>query len=153
MSDEAFRKSRFLTREEVRTSPLLGAIYGAKGFVFYAYYDIAAMEKRAPERGEQDWNNLTETVQLLRDLEPWIMSTEKAPAVTVESTPANEVFARAFIKDGVVRVAIASLGKPCKAIITVPGHAGLTSRFGKTRDLGDGRYEYTSDAVDSDVLE
>ncbi|UKI32108.1 MAG: hypothetical protein L6W00_00275 [Lentisphaeria bacterium] len=30
MSDEAFRKSRFLTREEVRTSPLLGAIYGAK---------------------------------------------------------------------------------------------------------------------------
>ncbi|UKI32109.1 MAG: hypothetical protein L6W00_00280 [Lentisphaeria bacterium] len=111
------------------------------------------MEKRAPERGEQDWNNLTETVQLLRDLEPWIMSTEKAPAVTVESTPANEVFARAFIKDGVVRVAIASLGKPCKAIITVPGHAGLTSRFGKTRDLGDGRYEYTSDAVDSDVLE
>ena len=30
MNDEAFRKTRFLTPEEVRTAPLLGAIYGAK---------------------------------------------------------------------------------------------------------------------------
>ena len=153
MSDEAFRKSRFLTREEVRTSPLLGAIYGAKGFVFYAYYDITAQEKRAPERGEQDWNNLKETVRLLRDLAPWIMSTEKAPAVTVESTPAGEVCARAFVRDGQLRVVIASLGKSSRAIITVPEGAGLKSRFGKTRDLGGGRYEFTSDAIDSDVLE
>ena len=153
MRDEAFRKSRFLTREEVRTSPLLGAIYGAKGFVFYAYYDITAQEKRAPERGEQDWNNLKETVRLLRDLAPWIMSTEKAPAVTVESAPAGEVLARAFVRDGKVRVVIASLGKACKAVITVPGSAGLKSRFGRTRDLGGGRYEFTSDAIDSDVLE
>ena len=49
MNDETFRKTRFLTREEVRTAPLLGAIYGAKGFVFYAYYDIAEMERRAPD--------------------------------------------------------------------------------------------------------
>ncbi len=153
MSDEAFRKSRFQTREEVRTAPLLGAIHGAKGFVFYAYYDITTMEKRAPERGEQDWDNLKETVQVLHDLEPWIMSTEKAPAVTVESTPEKEVYARAFVKDGDVRVVIASMGKPCKAIITVPGNAELKSRFGKTRALGNGRYEFTSDAIDSDVLE
>lgn len=153
MSDEEFRKTRFLTPEEVRTAPLLGAIYGAKGFVFYAYYDITAMEKRAPERGEQDWNNLAETVKLLRDLEPWIMSTEKAPAVTVESTPAGEVCARAFVRDGKVRVVIASLGAKSRAVITVPGCSGLKSRFGKVRELGNGRYEFTAGAIDSDVLE
>ena len=153
MSDEEFGKTRFLTREEVRTAPLLGAVYGAKGFVFYAYYDIAAMEKRAPQRGEEDWNNLKETVQLLRDLEPWIMSTEEAPAVTVELSVEGEVVARAFVNDGKLRVVIASLGEKCKAVVTIPGHAGLKSRFGKTRDLGGGRYEFTADAIDSDVLE
>lgn len=153
MSDEEFGKTRFLTREEVRTAPLLGAVYGAKGFVFYAYYDIAAMEKRAPQRGEEDWNNLKETVQLLRDLEPWIMSTEEAPAVTVEPSVEGEVVARAFVNDGKLRVVIASLGEKCKAVVTIPGHAGLKSRFGKTRDLGGGRYEFTADAIDSDVLE
>lgn len=153
MSDEEFSKTRFLTREEVRTAPLLGAIHGAKGFVFYAYYDITAQEKRAPERGEEDWNNLKETAQLLRDLEPWIMSTEKAPEVTVESAPANEVQARAFVKDSRVRVVITSLGQPCKAVVTIPGVQGLKSRFGRTRDLGGGRYEFAAGAVDSDVLE
>ena len=153
MSDEAFRKTRFLTREEVRTAPLLGAVYGAKGFVFYAYYDIAEMERRAPERGEQDWNNLRETVQVLRDLEPYIMSTESAPAVKVESAPAGEVYARAFTKDGKTRVAITSIGRKCKAVITVPGCADLKSRFGKTRSLGASRYEFAADAVDSDILE
>lgn len=153
MSDEEFGKTRFLTCEEVRTAPLLGAVYGAKGFVFYAYYDIAAMEKRAPQRGEEDWNNLKETVQLLRDLELWIMSTEEAPAVTVEPSVEGEVVARAFVNDGKLRVVIASLGEKCKAVVTIPGHAGLKSRFGKTRDLGGGRYEFTADAIDSDVLE
>ena len=63
------------------------------------------------------------------------------------------LLARAFVKDGDVRVVIASMGKPCKAIITVPGNAELKSCFGKTRALGNGRYEFTSDAIDSDVLE
>lgn len=153
MNDEAFRKTRFLTPEEVRTAPLLGAIYGAKGFVFYAYYDITEMEKRAPARGERDWNNLKDTVQLLRDLEPYIMSTEKAPEVKVESSPAKEVYARAFAKDGKVRVTVVSLGTPCKAVITVPGQPNLKSRFGKIRNLGGGRYEYTAKAIDSDLLE
>ena len=153
MSDEEFRKTRFLTREEVRTAPLLGAIYGAKAFVFYAYYDITAMEKRAPERGEEDWNNLKETVQLLHDLEPWIMSTEEAPAVTVNGAGAGEVCARAFVKDGKTRVIVASLGEKCNVLVTVPGQPDLKSRFGKIRNLGGGCYAFSADAIDSDVLE
>ena len=137
----------------MRAMVLAGVVYGAKGFVFYAYYDITEMEKRAPARGERDWNNLKDTVQLLRDLEPYIMSTEKAPEVKVESTPAKEVYARAFAKDGKVRVAVVSLGTPCKAVITVPGQPNLKSRFGKIRNLGGGRYEYTAKAIDSDLLE
>ncbi len=153
MDDETFRKSRFLTREEVRTAPLLGAIYGAKGFVFYAYYDITEMERRAPERGERDWNYIKEAVHVLRDLEPYIMSTEQAPTTTVKATPPEEVFARAFTKNGKTRVAVVSLGRKCKAVITVPGHPDLKSRFGKTKNLGGGRYEFAADAIDSDVLE
>ncbi|MEI3002581.1 MAG: hypothetical protein V8T86_17125 [Victivallis sp.] len=65
----------------------------------------------------------------------------------------GEVLARAFVKDGKARVVVTSLGEKARALITVPGHAGLKSRFGKIRNLGNGRYEFSADAIDSDILE
>ena len=66
---------------------------------------------------------------------------------------ASQVCARAFVKDGNVRVVVASLGAKCDVTLTIPGQPGLKSRFGKIRDLGGGRYAFSADAIDSDVLE
>ena len=58
-----------------------------------------------------------------------------------------------IVKDGNVRVVVASLGAKCDVTLTIPGQPGLKSRFGRIRDLGGGRYAFSADEIDSDVLE
>ena len=150
-----FRNSYFPTAEEIRAMPLLAAIYNAKGFIFYMY-DCAVpyVDQRIPGGSAREWPKIQAMAQVMRDLEPFIMSTEKAPEVKIECAPEGEVEARAFVDENRnIRVVMVGLGQPCKAIITIPaGFPELKSKFGKTHSLGNGRYEFTASAVDSDIL-
>jgi len=154
-SRDVWHKTRGPNAEEMRATPLLAAIYGAKGFVFYAYAKFYnAVENVMPGAGKVEWEQkVIPTVRILRELEPFIMSVAPAPEVIVKSVPANEVRAKAMCDGhGNIRVIIVGTGKPCRASITVPDKRLLSSQFGKTRSLGKGVYEFNARGIESDIL-
>jgi hypothetical protein len=145
---------RFPTEIEIRSMTLLPAIRGAKGFIFYHYGDIMSRaEKLSPGSSKKEWPKLCRVVKDLKELEPFIMSTEKAPVIKITGKGKN-VQARAFKnRQGEIRVIIAGLGPgACNAIFTVPGHSKLKSKYGLCKSLGSGRYEFTGKNICSDIL-
>ena len=142
------------TAEEIRTMVLMPVIYGVKWFVFYSYTTITEkMIKYDPQVMTNFWPRVTHSAKLLRELEPWIMSTETAPAVSIANKQKSVVDAKAFSSDGKICVVITACGPgKAEAVITVPGAAGLKSKFGKTKNLGNGKYLFSGIDVISDVL-
>lgn len=151
---EAYRAGRFPTAPELRAMPLLAAIHGAKGFVFYSYFDAVIKSRRmAPDIAEREWAKIAPLAPMLRKLEPFLLSLEKAPEVEVAGCRPGEVEARAFADAvGNIRVIIAGTGEPVRAVVTIPGFDKLQSTYGQTRNLGGGRYEFTATEADGDIL-
>lgn len=133
---------------------LLGAIYGAKGFLFYSYTDtVTRYENVLAGSSRPEWEKLVHVVQELKRLEPFLMNAEPGPVLLSESGDGT-VSCRTFrLPDGQIRVLIVADSGPARAIFRLDDPAKLTSRFGLTRRLPDGRYEFSTEQVDSDILE
>lgn len=95
----------------------------------------------------------------LKELEPFIMSTQRPLPIMVESEPKNAVEAGALLDDnGNYRIIVIGIEGKAKGTFTLPENlqkmkTGLRSKYGKTKSLGDGKFEFTSVGVDSDILE
>lgn len=153
---KALEGTRGPNPEEMRAMPLLSAIMGAKGFIFYGFTTLFHwLPKIQPDAPEKLWAPVVGMVQVMKSLEPFILSIVPAPEVKVESKPAGRVRARAFkTADGQVRVLIVALGPmPVTAEIKVPGYVHLKSRFGLTACDNSGIYHFKAKAIDSDILE
>ncbi|MDR2117112.1 MAG: hypothetical protein LBP87_12100 [Planctomycetaceae bacterium] len=160
---EEFAKSHFPTLEEMRAMPLYAAMLGAKGFVFYNYSDVCAHYgvHLPPNSGipEREWTKVVEMVKPLKELEPFILSTKKPQLITVESEPKNAVEAGVLLNDdGDYRIIIIGTGGKVKGTFTLPENLRqmkneFRSKYGKTKSLGNGKYEFTANGVDSDILE
>ncbi|MBO5668002.1 MAG: hypothetical protein J6S43_02650 [Lentisphaeria bacterium] len=74
-SAEKFNLWRHPTAEEIRTMPLLAALHGARGFIFYTYrprgYQFSA------EYENLRWQAIRESVKELKALEKFIMGSKK----------------------------------------------------------------------------
>jgi len=70
-SAAAFSQWRHPTAEEIRTMPLLAALYGAKGFIFYSYQPQGVQYSAEYEKIR--WNAIRESVNDLKALEKFIM--------------------------------------------------------------------------------
>lgn len=154
-SPDMWSKTRGPNAEEMRAMPLLAAIRGARGFIFYAYAKlIDANERVMPGAGVKEWNQkVVPMVKVLRELEPFIMSIAPAPQIRIKSVPENAVRARAFTDgEGNLRIIVVGTGAPCRALITIPDKRPLQSQFGKTKALGNGQYEFCADGIASDIL-
>jgi len=163
---KAFAESHFPTLEEMRAMALYAAMLGAKGFVFYSNFDILPnnhfnqyYDKLLPGKGEQEWAKVVEMVKSVKELEPFVLSTKQPLEIAVESDPPEAVEAGALLDDaGNFRVIVIGTGGKAKGIFRLPESVAerkeepLRSTFGKTKFLGNGRYEFTTDVVDSDVL-
>ena len=154
----AFAESHFPTLEEMRAMSLYAAMLGAKGFIFYSNTTvIQRYEQLLPGSGEREWPKVVEMAKSVKELEPFILSTKKPLPLAVDSEPPDAVEAGMLLDDtGNFRVIIIGIGGKAKGIFSLPEpfqSAVLRSQFGKTKPLGNGRYEFTADAVDSDVLE
>ncbi len=154
LKPEVFREGRFPSTAEMRAMPLLAAVRGAKGFIFYSYFDAMIKGRRiAPDIAEREWAKIVPVVQALRNLEPFILSTTAAPEVKISGCKPGDVEARAFTDgQGGIRVIAVGTGEPGKAIISVPGFDQLKSTCGQTRNLGGGHYEFTVSEADADIL-
>jgi hypothetical protein len=159
---EKFAQSHFPTVEEMRTMSLYAAMLGAKGFVFYSNFDICQRyEQILPKSGlaEREWAKVTESIKPLKKLEPFIMSSQKPLPIAVESEPQGMVEAGALLDDnGNYKVIIIGIGGKAKGTFTLPekilqSKSELHSLFGKTKSLGNGKYEFTCETIDSDILE
>ena len=145
-------KYRAPTEEEMRSMSLLMAIQGARGFVFYSYFDL--LKPAVLPDYEQRWKELCNVGALLRELQPFLYSEEKAPTVTVKTIQGKVNAAAYKTADGKVRVLVTGTGPGAsEAEITVAGCVNLKARYGKTESLGGGKYRFKGTDICSDVLE
>ena len=89
-----------------------------------------------------------------KELEPFFIAAEEPVKLFEEKIGEAVVEARLHTADDRKQVVIVTSDGPgaVKAVIRI-GRAGLKSRFGHTRDLGDGSYEFSVMNTASDVLE
>jgi hypothetical protein len=139
------------TEEDMRAMSLRMAIGGARGFIFFCYSDL--LSPSVASEFEQRWADHCRVGELLRELQPFLYSDEKAPAITVK-TLKGEVNAAAYqTADGKIRVLITGSGPgESEAEITVSGTDKLVSRFGNSEAMGDGSYRFKGTDICSDVL-
>ena len=140
------------SEEDMRAMSLRMAIGGARGFIFYSYFDLV-WPNVMPEFNQR-WAELCRVAALLRELQPFLYSQEKAPELTVKTTTGKVNAAAYKTADGKVRVLITGTGPGASdAEFTVVGCDNLRSRYGKTESLGGGKYRFKGTDICSDVLE
>jgi hypothetical protein len=140
------------SEEDMRAMSLRMAIGGARGFIFYSYFDLV-WPSVMPEFSQR-WAELCRVAALLRELQPFLYSEEKAPDLTVKTTTGKVNAAAYKTADGKVKVLITGNGPGAsEAEITVAGIEGLTSLFGKCEPVGGGTYRFKGTDICSDVLE
>ena len=102
----------------------------------------------------QRWSELCRVAALLRELQPFLYSEEKAPELNVKHTTGTVNSAAYKSADGKVRVLITGNGPGAsEAEITVADCDNLRSRYGKTEPLGGSTYRFKGTDICSDVLE
>ena len=140
------------SEEDMRAMSLRMAIGGARGFIFYSYFDLV-WPSVMPEFNQR-WSELCRVAALLRELQPFLYSEEKAPELNVKHTTGTVNSAAYKSADGKVRVLITGNGPGAsEAEITVADCDNLRSRYGKTEPLGGGTYRFKGTDICSDVLE
>lgn len=149
-----FSRYVYPSEEQIRSMALLAAIYGCRCFCFYSYTTIfERTELKDPGSAVTFWPRVTAVAQLLRELEPWLLSLEPAPEVTCILQKDSVVKAKAFTANNEIRVLITAQG-PGEALaeLTIPGCPDLQSKYGRTTNQGNGRYLFTATDIASDVL-
>ncbi|MBP5637992.1 MAG: hypothetical protein J6X55_00810 [Victivallales bacterium] len=139
----------FPTMQQMRGHTLLEAAMGAKGFFFYTYFSCKRHKDRT---GIDRWPDILDLTKMLHSLEPFIMSLETAPTAAVTAKE-GEVIAKSFAANGKVAVVISSIEGKTSAEVRIPGQPNLKSRYGLTKNLGEGRYLYEAAGCDGDILE
>ena len=149
---EEFARYRSPTEAEMRAYSILSALRGAKGFVFYSYFD---MDKPPLTQADRDvfWPKLCNVGQMLRDLEPFLLS-DIEPIKPVVEVSEGDVQATEFHDaDGHVRILVAGVGPGSStAVIQTDPGTPLTSLYGLCTSLGGGEYEFSGEGACSDIL-
>lgn len=144
---------RFPTETEIRSMALLGVVNRAAGYLFYSYFPVfGQQEKLWPGSSKSFWPDVAATARLLRELSPFVLEGQDIPVTIVRKTT-ESVDIRGLKLGEEIRVVVTSAGpNRAEAEINVPGVTGLKSRYGRTKELGNGRYLYSADGINSDLL-
>ncbi|MEN8255488.1 MAG: carbohydrate binding domain-containing protein [Verrucomicrobiota bacterium] len=147
-----FRKYRAPTEAEMRAHSILSAIRGAKGFVFYSYFDMDKPPLTKADRKEF-WPQLSRVGKMLRDLEPFLLS-DLEPIKPKLKLKKGDVQAMEFRDaDGNVRLLVAGVGPgKSRAVVGTPSGKKLKSLYGRCRALGNGAFEFSGDGACADIL-
>ena len=107
-----------------------------------------------PGASQWFWPCVANVMQVVKDLEPFFVETEEPVKLFEEKVGESIVEARLHKADDQRQIVVITSDGPgaVKAVIKV-GKAGLKSRFGHTKDLGDGSYEFSAQNTASDVLD
>ena len=138
----------------VRAVPLLAAIYGAKGFLFYSYHEVFVKGPKVdPKHVEEFWPQVVSAVKMLRELEPFILNINTAPDVKVKIQN-GQVKTRCMIDaDSRIAIPIVAISSGnSSATITPPPGKKYVSRYGLSVEQPDGTWLFTANGIDCDIL-
>ena len=152
---EPYTNYRYPTEEEMRSHVLLALNHRVRAVIFYAYDPLRLQEKHDP--GSFKWFSprVFNVIRLLKELENFFLAEAAPQALEVkqEVNPGSPVEAKLHTVDGrAIAVVTADGPGEVRAKITV-GRPGMKSRFGHTKELGNGVYEFTGKDTISDILE
>ena len=159
ISPEKFAEFADPSAEEIRSMIFLYAIEGARGFLIYSDPMVERIRKESvrfnvPAYPERMWQNILSAVRDLKSVESFILG-KQGPSRLELTQRKGKCSAALFENDrgkkAVLVVAVS--GKEAECEFTVPGEPSLKSRFGKTENLGGGRYRFKGTAASSDVIE
>ena len=148
------------SEEEMRTMTLLMAIRGAKGFIYYSYFDLKRPTDpnsfktpvEAPENFDKRWNDIVRVAKLLQDLTPFLLSDQESKPVQAEILE-GQAELRTFVDNsGQVRVLVAAIGPGPVKVRFQPGISGLRSFYGRCARQADGSWIFEGTDLVSDVL-
>jgi hypothetical protein len=151
-NNEEKRKHRIPSEEELVALPLLGILYGAKGFIFYSYHEIFVHgENVQPGFSKIFWPRIAKAAKTLKMLEPFIMSIEKAKQVKLNIKNGAIRYTTLTANGKIAIIIIALKDTPSKATGILPKGKRFVSINSKTKITGD-KFEFTSSNVNYDVL-
>lgn len=142
----------FPKEEEMRATLILMSLSGVKGFVMYIFETIFDAEKPGDDAAIR-WKAICNNAQMLRDLEPYLLSDFPAEKLKPEQRQ-GEVRATAFkAENGSRTVLIASINAgPAEAGIKIDNPGEFVSRYGRSKLDGNGVWIFRGKGIDGDVL-
>ena len=149
--EEMLKKSRYPTEAEMRAMTLLCALKGARGFVFYSYFDL--FRPMAKPDLDRRWGEIVRVGKMVRDLEPFLTAAD--PPVPVEVPVADGRVVAARLGDGSGRtiVIVAGIGPgTCRAVFPVDPGKRYVSRYGLCTPAGPGRFRFRGTDICADIL-
>lgn len=151
---QPYSDTRYPTEEEMRSHNLLALNHRARAVIPYAYNSIATQEKYDPGSSKIRWPLISNVLRLTRELEPFYVATAESVELYKKMVGESMVEARLHTADDSKQIIVITSDGPgeVKTVIHI-GKSGLKSRFGHTKDLGDGTYEFTAINTASDILE
>jgi hypothetical protein len=153
---EEFVKTRGPNQKEMIAMPILCAMEGAKGFIFYSYIAFFFhAENIVKGIGPAEWPKVVKMAKVMRSLEDFILSAEPEIPIEIQAQPEGRARARLFhTADGRYALTVVALGPDAvEATIKLPDNVPLlTSETGNTTALGNNIYRFTAPLVDYDIL-
>ena len=148
------------SEEEMRTMTLLMAIRGAKGFIYYSYFDLHRPTDpssfktpvEAPENFDKRWNDIVRVAKLLQDLAPFLLSDQDSQAVPCEVLKGQAEIRTFMDNSGQVRILVASIGPGPVKVRFQTEVSGLRSFYGRCARQADGSWLFEGKDLASDVL-
>jgi len=154
--EEFKKKSRGPSADEFIAMPLIGAVYGAKGFISYSYFDMERSEKMQPGYLKKHMPDFYAATKLLRKAEPYIMGTKSRNVSDLQSSAAPGNIHAAILQadNGKECVIICHSGvSEAKAVFTVKNtKQKFKSEFGRIREIAPGKFEFKAKGVQADIL-
>lgn len=150
---EPYDKFRYPTEEEMRSQVLFALNQRARAIIFYSFDSVWRHDKFDPGASERFWPQVTAATRLAKELTPFFLAAGAPKNVKTASTGKSRVEAKLHKAGGKTVVAVTSDGPGEARAVLNAGIAGLRSRYGHTRELGGGKYEFTAENIASDILE
>jgi len=150
---EKYSDFRYPTEEDMRAQLLLALNFRARGIIFYAYESIRRHDKFDPGASKWFGAQVKRICLLAKELTPFFLADEKPTPVKLESTGKSKVEAKLHSVGGKTIVVVTSDGPGEGIAVLDVGRDGLKSRFGKTKALGGGKYEFRGMNMAGDLLE
>ncbi len=150
---EPYDKFRYPTEEEMRSQVLFALNQRARAIIFYSYDSVWRHDKFDKGASEWFWPQVQTATKLAKELTPFFLVVGEPKEVRLTQTGKSKIEAKMHRASGRTIVAVTADGPgDAKAVLNV-GIAGLRSRYGRTKELGGGKYEFTAKNISSDLLE